>query len=139
MTIFLPKIGMSSDRPECLRFGLSWDLGLWLHRAPRPPPTPSLLHSSVHAGLELPAPVSLCLPGLTEGKLQKAQSPYTSSPEGSLAQPVGEGGRGAVLAGAEEQSRVWLCSTFPLSSGRVTSSSHSSLPEPRTGLDVFIC
>lgn len=83
--IFAKNWDMWSDRPEYLKFRVSWNLDsgcTTLLRLAR------VLHSSVSTGLELLAPVFLCLPGLIAGKLEQAQSPYSSSPVTRMSVPA---------------------------------------------------
>ena len=91
---FAKNWDMWSDRAEYLMFGLSWKPGLWLYTPPH------LLHISRSAGLQLLAPLLPCFPGFIEGKLEEAQSPYTSFfllMKGSLSQPVGGEAAGPLL------------------------------------------
>lgn len=106
MTIlFLPKIG----RCGLTRIFEVWTvLGAWtrccaafLHPAP-------LLHL-VGVGRQRPVPLFPHLPGLIEGKLERAPSPYTSflPMKGSLSQPVVGGGSRTLIA------EVPKCSSEP--------------------------
>lgn len=86
MTIFLLKIGicgLTEQNISCLDCPGSLDSGCT---------PPHLLHIIRSAGLQLLAPLLPCFPGLIEGKLEEAQSPYTSFfllMKVSLALPVG--------------------------------------------------
>lgn len=73
MTIFLPKIGIC----YLTRIFEVWAvLKVWILVVPSSP-SPSVAHYTPCV-LQLSVPLFPCLPGLIEGKLEKAQSPYTS-------------------------------------------------------------
>lgn len=95
--IFAPNWDTWSDRPEYLKFRLFSDLdsGCTL--------LPGLAHF-LHAGIRaltccIWAPIFLCLPGLIEQSLKRHRAliPHLLL-QGSLSQPVGEGGSGTVIA-----------------------------------------
>lgn len=140
MTIFFAKNwDMWSDRPEYLKLTV---LEAWTLCCTTFPHPAHLLHIILSIGLQLLVPSFSCLPGSIEGKLEKAQNPYTSFLliKGSLSQAVSWGGSRTLVA------KVLKCSSepgcfFSLSLLFVTSSwtgcsssSHSSQPESCTGL-----